>query len=63
MRGSRNSDGNVPYVYWNRDNDKMYVNWYNRDNSDSRMRARSEVSIAKGTDQAPFVYLYDMRSD
>ncbi len=42
--GSRNSDGDVPYVYWNRGYDEMYVRWYGRDRSDSRMRARSVVS-------------------
>jgi hypothetical protein len=42
--GSRNSDGNVPNVNWNPDNRKVYVNWYNPDNSNDNLRSRSEVS-------------------
>ena len=46
-RGSRNSDGNVPNVYCNSDNRKLYINWYNPDNSNDNMRARAEVSKDK----------------
>jgi len=30
---SRNSDGNVPIVYWNPNTAKVKVNWYSVDNS------------------------------
>jgi hypothetical protein len=43
--GSRNRDGNVPRVNWNPDNRKIYVNWYNPDNSNDNLRSRSEVSV------------------
>ncbi len=42
--GSRNSDGNVPNVNWNLDNQKVNVNWYNVDNSNAANGLRSEVS-------------------
>ncbi len=42
--GSRNSDGDVPYVYWDRGSSGMYVGTYSPDNSDSWMRARAVVS-------------------
>lgn len=45
--GSRNSDGNVPNVNWNSDNDKLQVNWYNPDNANDNLRGRSEVSKIK----------------
>ncbi|MDO8565989.1 MAG: hypothetical protein Q7S04_02255 [Candidatus Moranbacteria bacterium] len=42
--GSRNADGNVPYVNSNPDNRKVNVNWYNLDNSNSAGGVRREVS-------------------
>ena len=42
--GSRNSDGSVPYVYWYRSYGKLYVNWYDATDRDSRLRAREVVS-------------------
>lgn len=42
--GSHNSDDNVPNVNWNPENRKVYVNWYNPDNSNDNLRSRSEVS-------------------
>lgn len=39
---SRNSDGNIPNTNWN--DDKLYVNWYNPQNANPNLRARSEVS-------------------
>ena len=53
--GSRNSDGNVPYVGWDSDNRKVYVNWYNPDNSNDNLRSRSEVSHNKEFSKTPFV--------
>lgn len=41
---SRYSDGNVPNVNWNSDNDKLNVNWYNPDNANDNLRGRVEVS-------------------
>jgi len=43
--GSRGSNGSVPNVNWNPDNRKVYVNWYNPDNSNNNLRSRSEVSL------------------
>jgi len=40
--GSRNSDGNVPKANWN--DGKFKVNYYNPDNANDNLRARSEVS-------------------
>lgn len=40
---SRNSDGNVPNVYFNPNADKVYVNWYNVDNPNATNGLRSEV--------------------
>ena len=34
--GSRNADGNVPYVYWNPDNRTVNVNWYDVRNANPR---------------------------
>ncbi len=42
--GSRNPDGNVPNVNWNRVNRKLKVNYYNPDNRNDNMRSRAEVS-------------------
>lgn len=59
--GSRNRNGNVPNVNWNLDNRKVYVNYYNPDNSDDNLRSRSEVSLSadrqesKGVFKTPFV--------
>ena len=47
ITGSRYSDGNVPNVNWNRDNRKVYVNWYNVDNANDNLRTRAEVSSLK----------------
>lgn len=43
ISGSRNSDGNVPKVYWN-DASKLNVNWYNPDNANDNLRSREVVS-------------------
>ncbi|MFH1170376.1 MAG: hypothetical protein V1704_02355 [Candidatus Vogelbacteria bacterium] len=45
--GSRDSDGNVPDVNWNRDNRKLYVNSHNPRNRNANLRARQEVSRNK----------------
>jgi hypothetical protein len=42
--GSRDSDGNVPSVYWSTDYRRVYVNWHYPSNSYSRPRARAVVS-------------------
>jgi len=42
--GSRNSDGDVPGVYWNSDYSKVYVNWYGLDDAYDDLRSRSAVS-------------------
>lgn len=39
--GSRYSDGNVPNVNWN-DNDEMNVNRYNPDNRNDNLRSREK---------------------
>ena len=39
--GSRNSDGDVPYVYWH--DGKLYVYWYYPRSASSRLRARAVV--------------------
>ena len=46
QNGSRNSDGNVPNVYWN-DTDKLNVNWYNPDNENDNLRCREVASNKK----------------
>lgn len=46
ISGSRNSDGNVPKVYWN-DTDKLNVNWYNPDNANDNLRSREVASDKK----------------
>ena len=43
QKGSRNSDGNVPKVYWNPNNQNVNVNWYNVSNSNSDYGVRREV--------------------
>lgn len=40
--GSRNSDGDVPYVYW--DGDKLYVDWAYVGDRSAGLRARVAVS-------------------
>lgn len=41
--GSRNRNGNVPSVKFNRNNDKVYVNRYNPDDHNDNLHSRSEV--------------------
>ena len=41
--GSRDSDGDVPYVGWNRDDRRVYVDWCSDDSGDSYLRSRSVV--------------------
>ena len=43
--GSRNSDGNVPDVYWNSDDRRLHVDWSGADNRFPNLRARAAVSI------------------
>lgn len=38
----RNSDGNVPDVYWDGNYDKLNVNWYNPDNANDNIRSRQK---------------------
>ncbi len=52
--GSRNLDGSVPYVYWNSDNRKVYVNWYDVRNANPRNGLRSEVSATQPRSFAGF---------
>jgi len=42
VSGSRYSDGNVPNVNWNSDNDKFNVNYYHPDNANPNLRAREK---------------------
>ena len=42
--GSRNSDGNVPYVYWHSDTGEVNVHWFSVDNSLSAHGLRQAVS-------------------
>lgn len=39
---SRNADGNVPDVYWNADNGKVNVNWYNVDEASQQYGLRQK---------------------
>lgn len=57
LLGSRYSDGNVPNVDWNRDNRKVYVNWYNPQNRNANLRCRVEVSALRSPHGSFCVYL------
>ena len=45
--GSRYSDGNVPNVNWNVDNQTVNVNWYNASDHNPNFAVRPEVSTAQ----------------
>ena len=45
ITGSRSSDDNVPNANWNNGKFNVNVNWYNLDNRNDNLRARSEVSV------------------
>ncbi len=55
---SRNSDSNVPNVYWNPDNGKVKVNWYDVDNANPTNGLRSEVLIKNSDLFRNFLLIY-----
>ena len=54
ISGSRNPNGNVPFVSWN--DDTLYVNYYNTDNTNAYLRSRAEVSRQEALLFGLFVY-------